>query len=259
MHGLCEEIVLDSFSEAEVAAYLSERWPGVAADENVVRAVHERTEGVPLFIASMVNDVAARSSAGGATMAELLVSSPIPENLRAIIEHYSSQLEDEQRLTLSAAAVCGAEFRVDLLSQVLERDAVAVAEECARLLRRRLWLAAPRDLSHVDEQDERYAFRHALFRQVLYDQIGSSTRADLHRKVGTALERRRAADLAISATQLATHFDLGRSPIEALRYYAEAAEAALTKLTPAECLSVTEHALSLAGRARQAPNEPHWR
>ena len=84
---------------------------------------------------------------------------------------------------------------------------------------------------------------------MLYDQIGSSTRADLHRKVGTALERRRAADLAISATQLATHFDLGRSPIDALRYYAEAAEAALTKLTPAECLSVTEHALSLAGRA----------
>ena len=47
---------------------------------------------------------------------------------------------------LSAAAVCGAEFRVDLLSQVLERDAVDVAEECARLLRRRLWLAAPRAL-----------------------------------------------------------------------------------------------------------------
>ena len=93
LHGLCEEIVLDSFSEAEIAAYLSERWPEVAADENVVRAVHERTEGVPLFIASMVNDVAARSSASGATMAELLVSLPIPENLRAIIEHYSSQLE----------------------------------------------------------------------------------------------------------------------------------------------------------------------
>ena len=64
-------------------------------------------------------------------MAELLVSSPIPENLRAIIEHYSSQLKDEQRSMLSAAAVCGAEFRVDLLSQVLERDAVDVAEECA--------------------------------------------------------------------------------------------------------------------------------
>ena len=52
----------------------------------------------------------------------------------------------------------------------------------------------------------------------------------------------------MSATELATHFDLGRSPIDALRYYAEAAEAALTRLNPAECLSLTEHALSLAAR-----------
>ena len=132
---------------------------------------------------------------------------------------------------------------------MLERDAVEVAEECERLLREQLWLAAPRAGNQADAHEERYSFRHALFRQVLYDRMGSSARADLHRKVGTVLERERAEGRTISAAQLATHFDLGRSPMEALRYYAEAAEAALMQLAPGECLSLTERGLSLVSRA----------
>ncbi len=126
LHGLCEEIVLDSFSEEEVAAYLAERLPAIARDESAVRALHERTEGVPLFVASMASDIAARSAQSGVGTAELLANSAVPENLLAIIEHYSSKLGDERRSLLSAAAVCGMEFRVDTLSRVLERDAVKV-------------------------------------------------------------------------------------------------------------------------------------
>ena len=69
LHGLCEEIVLDSFSEAEVAAYVAERSPSMASDESFVRALHERTEGVPLFVASVTSDVAARSAQGGVASA----------------------------------------------------------------------------------------------------------------------------------------------------------------------------------------------
>ena len=141
LHGLCEEIVLDSFSEAEVAAYLAERLPAIAKDESAVRALHERTEGVPLFVASMASDIAARSARSGVGTAELLATSAVPENLLAIIEHYASKLGNERRSLLSAAAVCGIEFRVDSLSRVLERDVVEVAEECERLLREQLWLA----------------------------------------------------------------------------------------------------------------------
>ena len=254
LHGLCEEIVLDSFSEEEVAAYLAERLPAIARDESAVRALHERTEGVPLFVASMASDIAARSAQSGVGTAELLANSTVPENLLAIIEHYSSKLGNEPRSLLSAAAVCGMEFRVDTLSRVLERDAVKVGEECERLLREQLWLAPPRAGNQDDLHEERYAFRHALFKQVLYDRTGSSARAELHRKVGIVLERERTEGRTVSAAQLATHFDLGRSPMEALRYYAEAAEAALMHLGPGECMSLTERGLSLvSSRAGRYP------
>src|SRR5687767_4228434 len=64
LHGLCEELVLDSFSQADVAAFLAARAPSMAHDESFVRAMHERTEGVPLFIDSMTNDVATRTARG---------------------------------------------------------------------------------------------------------------------------------------------------------------------------------------------------
>ena len=45
------------------------------------------------------------------------------------------------------------------------------------------------------------------------------------------------------------HFERGREPMAALRYYAEAAEAALAHLSPRECMSLTEHALTLLDQA----------
>ncbi|MDP9200215.1 MAG: transcriptional regulator, partial [Pseudomonadota bacterium] len=92
-------------------------------------------------------------------------------------------------------------------------------------------------------------FRHAIFREVLYERLRPSMRAELHRKVGTALEQERAAGRTVKASELAVHFERGLAPMAALRYYAQAAEAALLNLSPTECLSLTERALSLIDRA----------
>jgi len=248
LHGLCEEIVLDSFSEAEVAAYVAECSPLFAGDEAFVRALHERTEGVPLFVASVTSDVAARSTQG-VTAAALLANSPVPENLFGIIGHYLAKLESERRVLLSAASVCGLEFRIDTLARVLERDALWVEDACEQLLREHLWLVAARATEQGNSPEKPYSFRHALFRQVLYDGLAPSTRAELHRRVGTALEQERSMRVTVAAAELAMHFDRGRAPLAALRYYAEAAEAALMHVSPSECMSLTERAFGLLERA----------
>ena len=71
----------------------------------------------------------------------------------------------------------------------------------------------------------------------------------LHRDVGATLERERAAGLAVSASELAMHFDRGRQPMAALRWYAEAAEAALLNFSPAACMSLAESARILVPQA----------
>jgi tetratricopeptide (TPR) repeat protein len=251
LHDLCQEIVLDPFSEREVADYVAERSPANATDEAFVRALHQRTDGVPLFVASVMTQVSARAAQAGddAAARSQLAKIAVPENLAAIIVHYIAKLTSDQRLVLSAAAVCGVEFRIQTVSGAIERDAEWVGQTCDELAREQLLLLAPRAEGGSDAAALPYSFRHALFRQVLYERTNPSVRSQLHGKVATALERERASGAPVAAAELAMHFELGGAPMEALCRYVEAAEAALARLSPVECMSFTEHALTLLGQA----------
>jgi DNA-binding winged helix-turn-helix (wHTH) protein len=233
LHGHADEIVLDAFSEKEVAEYLAWRLPARAADEAFVRALHRRTDGLPLFVADVVNEILARGGGPGAMA--------VPTSLAGVIERYIVQLAPAERSLLEAASVCGAEFDLATLARVLERDTASTAQSCAELAREQRWLT---------EGDERYAFRHALYREILYRRIAPAARVELHRKVAAALERKGAEGHGAGAAELASHFDLGREPMQALRYYAQAAEAALARFSAEECMRIIEHASRLL---RQAP------
>jgi ATP/maltotriose-dependent transcriptional regulator MalT len=172
----------------------------------------------------------------------------VPENLAAIIDRYIARLDDERRTMLSAAAVCGVEFRVNTVAGAIGREIAWVGQVCDEIQREGLWLSAPRRDEHGDAQEPTYSFRHALFRQVLYQRTAPFRRAELHRTAGAALERERAGGSTIAAAELATHFERGREPMKALQYYAEAAETALLHFSPAECMELAEHGLGLLDR-----------
>ena len=86
---------------------------------------------------------------------------------------------------------------------------------------------------------------------MLYERTAAAVRGQLHRKVGAALERERAAGLPVTPAELAMHFERGREPMRALRYYAEAAEAALLHFSPGECMNLTEIAMRLLDLANK--------
>ena len=143
LHGLCEEIVLDPFSESEVAAYLSGRSSSLGSNERFVRALHVRTDGVPLFLASVIEEVLARAEQSGteAIDADELARVAVPENVAAIIDRYVLKLSPERRALLSAAAVCGVEFRIETVARALGREVVEIADACDQLMREHQWLA----------------------------------------------------------------------------------------------------------------------
>lgn len=245
--GLCEEIVLDSFSERETAAFIAARAPGLPVDEDFVRSLHDRAEGVPLFVASLADDVAARMQRDVpvATVADL----PVPQGLSALIDHYLARLDADRRGLLGAAAVCGTTFRVETVADVLGRDVLDVADTCDALVREQGWLAQADDDGGAGDMAGQYVFRHALYRQALLDRATPAARVEWHRRVGRALERERGARVDVAASELAAHFDQGRDVSSALRYYEEAAQVALQYLRPGETLSLTERALRLVDKA----------
>jgi DNA-binding winged helix-turn-helix (wHTH) protein len=251
LHGLCEELVLDPFSETEVAAYVAQKSGSLAHHEAFVRALHERTDGVPLFVSAVIAEVmeAAQQTGDDTPIEGHLAGVAVPERLAAIIDHYIAKLGVEQRTLLSAAAVCGVEFRVETLAHALGRDVASTALDCEQLVREHIWLGAPRAHERDGAGEAPYAFRHALFREVLYERTPASARSQLHRQVGAALEREREAGAPIAAAELAMHHDRARAPMKALYWYAQAAESALLHFSPTACISLVDRAFELIARA----------
>jgi tetratricopeptide (TPR) repeat protein len=121
----------------------------------------------------------------------------IPEGIREVVGRRLSRLGDDVETVLRSAAVIGYEFDVDLLADVVGRDAEDVLDA--------LDIAARANLV-IEVGVDRHRFAHALVRETLHGELSSSRRARQHRRVAEALEVRHADDLDAVVTELATHW-----------------------------------------------------
>jgi predicted ATPase/DNA-binding winged helix-turn-helix (wHTH) protein len=243
LHRLCEEIVLDPFSESEVADYMERRFPGLDVSEDFVRALHAHTDGLPLFVVNVIDDLVSGSSdVSGALGDARIARRSVPENLAGVIEKQAARLSPDLRAVLEAASVCGVEFRPRTVADALGRDIDTVNACCEQLARQQHWLNTAALGSQADGSlDVRYTFRHALYRNVLYQGIGAVSRAQLHRAVAQSLER----DSGTASAELALHFERSHEFPAALRHYAQAAANAMRQFAPVEALGLTGRALEL--------------
>jgi predicted ATPase/class 3 adenylate cyclase len=156
-------------------------------------AVATRTEGNPLFVRELLRDAIESdgSSLGG-----------VPEGLRAIITRRLGRLGPTTQEVVTVAAVAGRAFEVEVVGRAcgLERAAVLAALDEA---------TASREIAEVPGSGGgTFAFSHELVRQALYAELPAGRRAELHRRVGEALERLRGDDEAWLSS-LAHHFAEG--------------------------------------------------
>ena len=144
---------------------------------------------------------------------------------------------------LSAAAVIGREFDLDLTAAVAEVEEDTLMElleqaQAATLVR------------EVPGAPGRYTFSHALVQHTIYQDLGGTRRARLHRQVAEELERLVGDSPGGLAGELARHYLLASRPAEAdkaLAYARLAGEAALEALAPDAALRWFVQALELAG------------
>lgn len=255
LHRLCEELLLDPFSEQELADYVAGRLGGTDGSDAFVKALHRHTDGLPLFVANVVDELQAQGRlqasavAGGADGAFKALS--VPESLAGVMERRITHLPAGQIALLEAASACGVEFSPAVVALVLARDVDWVAQQCDMLADRQQWLAPTRaEHSADDDLESRYAFRHALVRHVFHDRMRPLARAQLHRRVALALASAAASGAAVSAAELATQFELGQDLDAALPHCAAAAAAALQQFAPADALRLADRGLALARRCR---------
>jgi DNA-binding winged helix-turn-helix (wHTH) protein len=195
LRSRADSFAMHSFSAADVSAYVR-----IAADEQAAAspelcaALLEQTAGIPLFVEETVRSIMAR--AGSASLHELPPEALQPSDLaRDVLRVSLHALEPATRSLLSAASVLGEVFELSLLAQVAAIELATILERLDPAVAQRFVVA---------ETPNRYRFRHALFRTVLYDDLRSSERLALHRCAADALSR--AIDREQRASEIATHY-----------------------------------------------------
>lgn len=258
VHRLCDELVLEPFSERDVADYIDARFPGADANEDFIRSLHAHTDGLPLFVANVIDDLlsqgAVRPEPGGFGGAALQDAWQVPENLLGVIEKQVERLPGELRILLAMAAVCGMEFRPEHVAHAMSNTTPWVHERCDRLARRLHWLREVEAGRRADGTlDARYTFRHALYRHALYQRMSAATRVEAHHRIGQSMLRSREAGVAVPSAELALHFELGHDLLAAMRHHSEAAANAMSHFAPTEAAAHAERALALLPRCPDSP------
>jgi len=205
MHVLGHEILLEAFSPQEVVEYMTARVPAARGDAALARAVYERTDGLPLFVADLVDQLLSSRGEDGAPapMHERLAAMPVPETLAGLVERYLHELTPRQRSVLEAASVCGSQFRLSTLADVLESGVSLLGGACAELVRRQRWLREAPSAHEVAPADGAYVFRHGIYREVLYKRLDGLARVELQRRLESSLDRKRDAT-PLAAPMVAT-------------------------------------------------------
>jgi DNA-binding winged helix-turn-helix (wHTH) protein/tetratricopeptide (TPR) repeat protein len=206
---LCVELGLDAFGESDVDAYLERRFAprGVRMRAELARALHAHTEGLPLFVVSvgdeLVRNRQLRLEDDGWAMADgAWTSLQVPDTITGVVERQIAQLPGPLRALLEAASVLGFEFAHDLLAAVCGEPPEALRTRCDSLARRGEWLVHAGMAERGDGGLAfRYAFRHAMYQRVLYERSAPAQRLQHHLAAaqalaGGVLPERHAAELA---------------------------------------------------------------
>ena len=240
---MARRIPVDGLDRREVGE-LIEMWTGEPAPAQLVDALREETDGNPFFIVELLRHLLEsgvyRRGSGGWRGDVPLAEVGIPPGVGETIERRLGRLTEEAVATLRTAAVLGREFSLAAL-----RTATGLDEE--RLLD--LLDAARRAqlLGEVPGSVGRYAFSHALVRDTLYEAVGPTRRAWLHRKVADALEALHAGDLEPHLAELARHYSLASGedvPPKTIEYSARAGRRARAQLAHEEAVRHFERALA---------------
>lgn len=234
---------LEYFSEAAVAAYLTQRFGTPPLPAALVRALHQRTTGNPLFLVAVVDRLVRqgtlRDAATGEEVGEGLEATMggIPDSLRQLIEQQLVQLAPDVQALLEAASVAGKEFAVAAVAVAVAQAVETVEDHCAPLARQGQFLR----LSGTDVWPDgtvaaRYGFVHDLYRETLYTRVPVGRQVRWHRQIGHRLETGYGLRARERAAELAEHFVRGHDTERAVQYLAYAGEQAVQRSAHQEAL-----------------------
>jgi predicted ATPase len=210
-HGLCHELPLEYLTEEAIAQFLAVRFPGHHFPSRLVRLMHRRSEGNPLFMVNLADYLVDEGSIVESDEGWRLVGraddieSGIPENIRQLIEKQIDRLNPEERTVLEGASVVGMECSTVAIGAGLDRPTDWVETHCDALAHYQFSADALVELPD-GTITPRYKFNRCSASKCRTGLIPAMRRSLIHRRIGNngeSIYRERTGEIA---TELAMHF-----------------------------------------------------
>ena len=165
--------------DVEATGMLIATRTGMPSDREFVRTTHGRTNGNPFFIEQLL---------------DAAVDDSVPDGIKELITVRVSRMLGESGDTLRIASAIGRDFELRDLEPLVAGREAAIAS-----------LDAAHEAGMIVETAGiagRFSFVHAIAREAIYDGMSATRRANVHQRIGEALEQ---GDPAPAAA-LAHHF-----------------------------------------------------
>jgi tetratricopeptide (TPR) repeat protein len=249
-----ERVAIGGLGQPEIVE-LMERAGGHELDPSGVALSHElyrETDGNPFYTGEILRHLFESGTIyqqengrftvrGELSERGTLSGLSLPQSVREVLGRRVERLGQETHSVLSVAAVIGREFDIGLLATVSERP----EDELLGLLE---GAVAATVLVESASAPGRFSFAHALINHTLYEDLGTTRRARLHRRIAEALEQLLGGEPGARIGELAQHWGQATTAVDlpkAVTYARLAGRRALDGLAPDEAVRWFEQALGL--------------
>ena len=173
-------IALEALSDSDTARLLAALFDRAVIPADTQRALLDRAQGNPLYAEEYVRMLVDRG------LLDQAADAPLPESVQGIIAARLDALSVDEKALLQDAAVVGKVAWLGAVCALGELSRHQAEEPLHRLVRKEFLRRAQR--SSV-EGDVEYVFRHALVRDVAYQQIPRALRAAKHERAAAWIEQ----------------------------------------------------------------------
>ena len=223
---------------------------GKALPPEVQQAILAKTDGVPLYIEALTENVLESGllteGNDSFTLKGPLKELPIPDSLQALLMERVDRLGPTKEIVQAGAAI-GREFTYELLQATVE----APDSQLRNALD--LFVASGLIFQEGEIPLAKYHFKHALVQEAAYSTLPKKPRRLLHARIAKALESRFAERVKMEPELLAYHYEQAGLTGPAVDYWHRAARRDAERSANIEALNHFNRALDLLKELPKGP------
>ena len=254
---------LGLLTKADVRDFVALMFPGLVETDDLATILFELTEGNALFLHTIEDYLKKTGWIEKSDMTWHLseslarITEEVPASLRQVIERQLNLVKPNDIRALECASVVGSEFSAAAVAAGLQRDPEEI-ESIFENLARNQHLIYLKDTQRWPDgtTSAGFAFEHAAYQTVLYQQIPEARKTRLHQRVAERLREAYGDRAHHYASELAKHYEQAGDYTQAAEFYEHAAINATQRSANETALDHLRNANRLLERADVDQRDP---